>query len=136
MRLSSITLASLLAPTGLGILCTKESWDEIDETTGASPEIDDCKVMMDNISGGGDWQVQPELLHHQIVQYGTCAFGLASNDIKFRKIKIGNGDIINMVTNSIRNYGKDGKVGASGTIRCSVMGGTDSVDMRWNILHN
>lgn len=78
--------------------------------------------MKNNIKGGGDWQVYPDGIHHQLIQAGTCAFGVEGpkDEIRSSRFKIGNGDIYNMITNSIRDFGKDGKVGASGVIGCGL----------------
>ena len=57
---------------------------------------------------GGDGRV------HQLIQHGTCAFGLESMDVASHTVEFRNVGISNMVTNAIRNYGKDGEAGGSG----------------------
>lgn len=100
MHLSAIALASLLAAAHahqlttrkLNVDCGVKSTKEDRETSGASPLIRNCENMVDNISGGGDWEVFPDGNHHQLVQHGTCAFGLKSVGSSHVRIKIGNGD--------------------------------------------
>ena len=119
----------------LNVICEVDAHDYEGETSGASPLISDCEIMQNNIKGGGDWQVYPDSGHHQLIQAGTCAFGVKGQTINSSRFKIGNGDIYNMVTNSIRDFGKDGKVGATGIIGCGLQGAEGTVDVIWNIFH-
>lgn len=121
---------------GLNVVCEVDAHDYDNETSGASPLISDCEIMKNNIKGGGDWKVYPDGRHHQLIQAGTCAFGVEGQGINSARFKIGNGDIYNMITNSIRDFGKDGKVGASGIIGCGLQGAEGAIDVKWNILHN
>ncbi|ROW15174.1 hypothetical protein VPNG_03014 [Cytospora leucostoma] len=88
----------------------------VDETSGASPTVSDCQQIAINIAAGGDWTVDSSGVQHQLVQYGTCAFGIQGQGSPVGNVDftIGNQDIIDIITSSISMYGGDGQVGAKG----------------------
>ncbi|KAJ5653906.1 hypothetical protein N7490_000909 [Penicillium lividum] len=104
----------------------------VDKTTTSSPDVADCKIIATNIKSGGTWTFEGFGVHHQLVQYGTCAFGVKVTDYVWTKI--GNEDIINLITDSISKFKSDGKVGAKGTVKCQGEGGKNEVV--WNLYKN
>ncbi|KAF9054896.1 putative necrosis-inducing factor-domain-containing protein, partial [Panaeolus papilionaceus] len=90
----------------------------INQTSGGSPTVADCRQLAANIAGDGTWTV--ELLeHHQLAQYGTCAFGVQSyyhfNTFAYR---VGNSDIIDLINDSINRFQLNGLVGSKGSMPC------------------
>lgn len=85
----------------------------------------DCRVIASNIANGGTWTVEASTGNpHQLVQYGTCAFGVklvqASEGWQY---KVGNQDIIDLITTSIEKFEKDGLVAARGIMQCEALVG-------------
>lgn len=107
------------------------------ETSGGSPDVDDCKKIASNIAGGGTWKVTATGGQHQLVQYGTCAFGIEASGSSLNTAYIGNQDIIDVINASIDKFQSDGKVGAKGDMVCQsekgLMGGPK---MTWGIYKN
>jgi len=84
------------------------------ETTQGSPLVEDCKQIMSNIAGWGEWRVTSG--QHQLVEYGTCAFGI--NNLGTGVSKIGNGDIIRVMAYLIDHNQWNGLVGGRGDFVC------------------
>ncbi|KAI1305442.1 putative necrosis-inducing factor-domain-containing protein [Xylaria venustula] len=47
-----------------------------DQTSSASPTVSDCQQLAENIFIDGTWTVDSSGVQHQIVQYGSCKFGV------------------------------------------------------------
>jgi hypothetical protein len=93
------------------------------ETDVDSPRIDDCLVLAKNIASGGYWNVEAFVCrHHQLVQWGNCAFGVKavcpSSGLHDWFFHVGNEDIIDVIHQSIDMFGADGRVAAHGTFKC------------------
>ncbi|KAB5559546.1 putative necrosis-inducing factor-domain-containing protein [Coniochaeta sp. 2T2.1] len=89
-----------------------------DQTTRDSSLIEHCQRVAYNIRDGGTWRVETLMARwHQIVQYRSCAFSVYAVD-ELAYFKIGNQDIIDLISDSIRMFGRDGYVGANGTMNC------------------
>ncbi|OIW27963.1 hypothetical protein CONLIGDRAFT_634289 [Coniochaeta ligniaria NRRL 30616] len=104
------------------------------QTSDSSPLSSDCLQIATNIAGGGSWEVETLTgKHHQLVQYGTCAFGVtvSSSDLF---VYIGNQDIIDLIRESVDVFGDSGKVGARGRMRCQA--GLLEEWVNWDIYHN
>ncbi|KAB5511229.1 Ecp2 effector protein, partial [Coniochaeta sp. 2T2.1] len=107
-----------------------------DSTSPDRPTISDCLVIAKNIASGGHWEVEAFGSDvHQLVQFGTCAFGVQAvppfGDAFFY---IGNSDIIDVINDSIRRFGMDGVVGAWGEMHCGAL--LLGSGVRWRIYHN
>jgi hypothetical protein len=68
----------------------------------------------------GDWEVENAIgSQHQLVQFGSCAFGVQgqgkNGNVDFY---IGAQDIVDIITDSVRQFGGSGKVGAKGVMSC------------------
>ncbi|KAB8532537.1 hypothetical protein FH972_025482 [Carpinus fangiana] len=103
-----------------------------------SPTVADCQMIASNISGGGTWEVeQLTPSQHQLVQYGTCAFGVQTDDTSINGAYIGNQDIIDIINASIEQFEFNGLVGASGKMECqSLQGNAGSAVVEWGLYHN
>ncbi|KAK4122095.1 hypothetical protein N657DRAFT_646748 [Parathielavia appendiculata] len=98
---------------------------------GASPKVDDCWRLHDNIAGDGTWTVSG-WVQRTLATYGTCAVGVQSGTLEL--FKVGNGDIRALMRDSIQKFGGAGVVGAAGRMECQVVGvGTTTV--YWGIYH-
>jgi hypothetical protein len=94
-----------------------ESSSFVDQTSDASPSVDDCMGIVNNIKGTqGEWEVENAIgTQHQIVQYGDCKFGIQGLNKKGNvDFNIGAQDIVDIITTSIQMFGGGGKIGAKG----------------------
>lgn len=111
-----------------------ESSTFVDQTSDASPSVDDCMGIVTNIQGTqGEWEVENAIgEQHQIVQYGDCKFGIQGlnkeGNVDFH---IGAQDIVDIITTSIDMFGGSGKIGAKGDMDCA--GTVNSQDVEWGI---
>lgn len=91
-------------------------------TSDASPLISDCQDIINNIQGtDGEWTTTLSRTR-QLVSAGTCALSVeedTGDDNGNGSYKVGAQDIITLISNSIKMYGSNGKVGASGTFECN-----------------
>ncbi|KAK3314321.1 putative necrosis-inducing factor-domain-containing protein [Apodospora peruviana] len=112
----------------------------------ASPIVPDCKGINRIIDKDGTWKFAADA-QHQLVQLVSCAFGVeVMGPRSLDVVKIGNGDIIDIITQSIEQYqwqyGGNGKwyVGTRGTAKCTrvtdVMVKGEWADVEWGIYHN
>jgi hypothetical protein len=108
-----------------------------DATSNASPLVTDCQQIVTNIQGTtGEWEVEAATgKQHQLVQYGTCAFGVTAaagkGDVD---IHVGAQDIVDLITSSISMFASNGKVGASGTMNCK--GDVNDDSTLWGLYTN
>jgi hypothetical protein len=106
----------------------------INQSSGGSPKISDCLQIAANIVGGGTWTVEAVFnLPHQLVQFGTCAFGVQAKDVTGAWFKVGNQDIIDLIHSSVDRFSWNGLVGAKGTMPCQAGNGDGTVD--WGLYH-
>ncbi|KAH8649335.1 hypothetical protein BX600DRAFT_388677 [Xylariales sp. PMI_506] len=111
-----------------------ESSTFVDQTSDASPSVDDCLGIVNNIQGTqGEWEVENALGdQHQIVQYGDCKFGIQGlNKEGNVDFYIGAQDIVDIINTSIQMYGGSGKIGAKGQMDCR--GDVNSQDVEWGL---
>jgi hypothetical protein len=107
-----------------------------DATSDASPLVTDCQQIVTNIAGTqGSWEVEAAVGdQHQLVQYGTCAFGVTgttgTGDVDFH---VGAQDIVDIINSSIQMFASNGLVGASGNMACQGDAGNDNVN--WGLYH-
>jgi hypothetical protein len=111
-----------------------------DRTSDASPTADDCMVFAKNIGKGGKWEVESVTGHqHQLVQWGTCAFGVQPTDHVGGYFDIGNLDIIDIINSSVDKFAKlhGGKVGSAGYMECGGSLGAHGTThgVQWGIYH-
>jgi hypothetical protein len=84
-----------------------------------SPLAADCIELAHRISGEGEWKFSSLGIHlwHQLVEWGTCAFGCRISAIEALGL-IGNQDIIDIIVDSVRDFTLDGKVAAKMRMDC------------------
>jgi hypothetical protein len=112
--------------------CGNSSFEN--QSSGGSPLISDCQILVDNIRGDGTWTTMVGD-QRQLAQLGTCAFGVYVPGNNLHLYKVGNEDIRNLITDSIRMFGWQGKVGAKGLMPCQPVGGPDDDWVEWSIYH-
>ncbi|OIW24824.1 hypothetical protein CONLIGDRAFT_684731 [Coniochaeta ligniaria NRRL 30616] len=125
------THPALFSASGQVVECGESTFDN--QNSAASPKIEDCLHIVENISGGGRWEVEATVhQQHQLVQWGTCAFGVQGGhgDGFFY---VGNEDIIYIIQTAIRLYGFDGIIGAKGWMVCKAWSRPPVVS--WGIYH-
>jgi hypothetical protein len=108
-----------------------------DHSSDASPLGDDCLVINKLIADGFKWDVTGS--QHQLVAWGTCAFGVESTDKVGGYFTIGNLDVIDIINTSVDRFAHlhDGKVGAAGSMECggSLAAQGTSHGVQWGIYH-
>ncbi|OIW30765.1 hypothetical protein CONLIGDRAFT_614022 [Coniochaeta ligniaria NRRL 30616] len=100
----------------------------------ASPSVDDCMGIVDNIKGTqGEWEVENAVEEqHQIVQFGGCKFGVQGKSINGNvNFHVGAQDIVDIITSAVSMYGGSGKVGAKGNMDCR--GDVSTVPIEWGL---
>ncbi|PPR01772.1 hypothetical protein CVT24_001812 [Panaeolus cyanescens] len=108
----------------------------INQSSPGSPFVSDCRQIATNIAGGGTWSVAL-IGHHQLVQYGTCAFGVqAPFALGVTNFRVGNSDIIDLINDSISRFEWSGRVGAKGNMPCQTDPGMFNIDVEWGIYHD
>ncbi|PPQ75191.1 hypothetical protein CVT24_010130 [Panaeolus cyanescens] len=130
--------------------CGTSTFDN--QTSGASPRVDDCLTIARNIAGGGSWvcyfwffiiawaltvlKAVALLAQHQLVQYGTCAFGVqAGFYLGVTNFKVGNSDIIDLINDSVRMFQWNGLVGSKGTMACQSDPSQLPIIVDWGLYH-
>ncbi|KAJ5900892.1 putative necrosis-inducing factor-domain-containing protein [Penicillium subrubescens] len=107
----------------------------INQSSGGSPLISDCQQITRNIANGGSWEVEDFGGQHQLIQYGTCAFGV-TGDKSINGFYIGNPDIIDLINSSIGLFAWERLVGAKGVMGCqSLTGLVGGVTVTWGLYH-
>ncbi|KAK4163036.1 hypothetical protein QBC43DRAFT_355411 [Cladorrhinum sp. PSN259] len=144
MQISSITLAlaalfaaaqaaPAFAPTGKQAeRCGPSSF--INETSGGSPLVSDCTMLMARFLGEETWTFDGG--HNTVAEYGTCKF-VVNNFKSPWSYHLGNDDVREILVESINSFKSDdsdpglppARVGATGYMNC---GGPD---IRWYIQH-
>jgi hypothetical protein len=96
--------------------------------------VGDCQPITETLLAEGTWEIEAIGGQHQLVQYGTCAFGV-TGDKSFNEFYVGNLDIINVINDSIARYNWNGKVGSKGSMGCqSLKGLMGGVRVSWGLL--
>jgi len=115
-------------------LCFSTTID--DKTSSGSPLIADCAQMATNIANDGTWTFE-SVYQRQLVQYGSCAFGIKTVEALPGLLTIiGNGDIVDAVNGSIELFSWNGLVGASGQTACPEWSATfGPVRVEWGLYH-
>ncbi|KAF9890425.1 hypothetical protein FE257_005830 [Aspergillus nanangensis] len=109
----------------------------VDQTSEGSPTVPDCMQIVRNIANtDGQWKVENAIgSHHQLVQFGSCAFGVQGmrkdGNVDFY---IGAQDIVDIISESVRRFGGSGKVGAKGEMSCE--GTIKGQDVEWGLYHD
>jgi hypothetical protein len=83
------------------------------ETSNGSPNIDDCKKIIPQL-GYGVWYTFSA--RQELIRAGNCRFMVSSSPSGG---EIGYMDITDLINDAIRKFGRNGKVGARGTMPCN-----------------
>lgn len=103
------------------------------QTSGASPSVDDCLQIIKNIEGDGstEWTVGIGG-QKAIAKAGGCAFGVEADGVKGSvTYKVGGQDVIDIINESVKQFGGGGKVGAKGHMKCNGNAGQQPV--KWGL---
>jgi hypothetical protein len=103
-----------------------------DDTKDDSPPIADCQRIIDNIIGtNGEWYTGIGHFEKK-VSNGLCAVGVASYGVHGPVVtNAGDNDLVNIITESAKRFGKNGRVGAKGTMTCN--GNVGSAPVEWSL---
>ncbi|OIW33601.1 hypothetical protein CONLIGDRAFT_677370 [Coniochaeta ligniaria NRRL 30616] len=113
----------------------------VNQNSAASPLIADCLGIVDNLSvrtvgntGPAAWEVESFVKHqHQLVQHGSCAYGVQGGKGGDAWFLVGNQDIIDIIHTSVEKFGAGGTVGAKGEMSCAA--GSFPPTVTWGIYH-
>lgn len=93
------------------------------QSSDASPKIEDCQTIITNINGNGgtDWTILVVGKNQRkITSFGSCHFGVEATKVNGNvNFKFGGQDVIDIINDSIKKFGSDGRVGAKGTLSCN-----------------
>ncbi|THC87565.1 hypothetical protein EYZ11_012987 [Aspergillus tanneri] len=109
-----------------------------DQTSDASPTVEDCLTIIKNIQGDSstDWTIQVIGKHQrELARHGSCAFGVETTKVNGNvNFVVGGQDVIDIINESVKRFGADGKVAAKGKMNCN--GNIKSQAVLWGIYHN
>jgi hypothetical protein len=106
------------------------------QTSDASPKVSDCEQIIKNIEGDGSTDFTHDITgHRELLSFGSCAFGVertggTGGAVMFT---VGGQDVIDIIRQSIKNYGGGGKVGAKGVMPCDGTTAGTTVKVEWGI---
>jgi GH18 family chitinase len=105
------------------------------QTSGASPDVEDCLAIIKNIEGDGGTEWTTQVVgknQRKIASAGSCAFGVEATKVNGNvNFKVGGQDVIDIINEAVKQFGGDGKVGAKGDMKCN--GNTKDQDVKWGI---
>jgi myo-inositol-hexaphosphate 3-phosphohydrolase len=118
-------------------LCGKTTWQS--ETTPQSPLASDClsiaeALSQDNTDGFNlyDWEAGDDYLG--ISTDGTCTFGIKILDYQnHAAFGIANKDVADIIKDAHENFTVDGRIGASGEMKCHYWHEHDNHVVGWRI---
>ncbi|KAK4136083.1 glycoside hydrolase family 18 protein [Trichocladium antarcticum] len=109
----------------------------VDQTSDASPTVEDCLQIIRNIEGDGSTKFEAGIVGHKtIAKYGSCAFGVervggTGGAVIFQ---VGSQNVIDIINESVRQFGSSGKVGAKGVLmECDGTTAGSNVNVLWGI---
>jgi hypothetical protein len=107
-----------------------------DQTSDASPSVDDCRQIIKNIQGDTttEWSDTQVIGHRQreIAKFGSCSFGVEASKTNGNvNFQVGGQDVIDLINDAIDQFGGGGKIGAQGYMSCN--GNVHGQDVTWGI---
>jgi hypothetical protein len=106
-----------------------------DQTSDASPNVDDCRQIIKNIQGDPTTEWSTQVVGHkqrEIAKSGGCSFGVEASKTNGNvDFKVGGQDVIDIINTAIEKYGGGGKLGAKGHMSCN--GNLKGEDVTWGI---
>jgi hypothetical protein len=107
----------------------------VDQTSDASPSVDDCLTIIKNIEGDASTDYTTEVVgknQRKIAWYGSCAFGVEASKVNGNvNFVVGGQDVIDIINDAIKQFAKDGKIGAKGNMDCN--GNVKTQSVLWGI---
>ncbi len=92
----------------------------------SAASVKDCQGLVGDLTGAAvyykawGWDDAGDVSYQVIASHGTCAFGVVPAQVGAGgDIYVGNADVTDLVSDSIRRFAKDGKVASLGTMSCS-----------------
>ncbi|KAJ5759971.1 hypothetical protein N7520_007127 [Penicillium odoratum] len=93
------------------------------ETSGASPLVDDCLTIIKNIEEDASTDFTTQVVgknQRELLSFGTCAFGVEATKVNGNvNFVVGGQDVIDIINESIKQFATDGRVGAKGNMECN-----------------
>ncbi|KAH8423398.1 uncharacterized protein LDX57_001157 [Aspergillus melleus] len=106
-----------------------------DQTSDASPSVEDCLTIIENIEGDASTDYTHQVVgkrHREILAFGSCAFGVEAIKVHGNvNFVIGGQNVIDIIRDSIKRFNRDGKVGAKGEMKCN--GNIKDQPVKWGI---
>jgi GH18 family chitinase len=107
-----------------------------DQTSEASPWVDDCRTIIRNIEWDGNTQWTTLVggkPHREIAHHGSCHFGVEATTVSGNAdFQVGGEDVISIIRDAIANIAKDSKqIGARGYMNCN--GNIKAQPVLWGI---
>jgi hypothetical protein len=106
-----------------------------DKTNDASPSVNDCRKIIDNIQGDGSTDWTTAVIGHnqrEIAKAGSCSFGVQASKTNGNvNFVFGGQDVIDLINAAIEKFGGSGKVGAEGHTSCN--GNVHDQSVTWGI---
>lgn len=120
-------------PPGLSE-CSDSSFE--DQTSGASPKVEDCRQIITNIQGDGSTKWTTQVVgknQREIASSGSCHFGVEATKVNGNvNFAFGGQDVIDIINDAIEQFGNaDGLVGAKGDLQCN--GNIKQQAVKWGI---
>jgi len=129
-----------MGPGALALINNCGGSSFINRTGPYAPLVNDCRQIAYNIRNGGTWVTDGAAGNHrQLVQYGTCAFGVeikGGDPTFFDQYKVGNSDIIDLINDSINRFQSGGRIGAEGRMPCQKVIQNGDAWVSWGIYHD
>jgi hypothetical protein len=95
----------------------------VDVTSNGSPLVDDCHTIIKNIEGDATTDYTTQVLgknQREIVTHASCHFGVkATKEGGNADFVVGGQDVIDIIKESVKQFARDGKVGAKGNMDCN-----------------
>jgi len=108
------------------------------DTTAASPLVSDCQLLVKSLLDRAPYDrvehTVPVGAQSSIEQYGTCVFGVQGAGSGNANYHVGGQDMVDLITDAIRQFAFNGKVGASGGMNCK--GNIKDQWVEWGLYHS
>ncbi|KAH6848434.1 hypothetical protein B0I37DRAFT_432719 [Chaetomium sp. MPI-CAGE-AT-0009] len=101
-----------------------------------SPLVSDCLQIIRNIEGDASTEFTHRITEHrEILSFGSCRFGIertggTGGAVEF---KVGGQDVIDVINDAVKKYGRNGKISARGVMSCDGTTAGTHVDVLWGI---
>lgn len=108
------------------------------ETNGGSPLVEDCLTIIKNTQNDASTDYATQVIgkdQRELVHFGTCAFGVQATKVNENvNFVTGGQDIIDIINESVKQFGSGGRVGAKGDMGCN--GNVETQSVEWGLYHH